>query len=166
MDTSPTIGSIAKAMVAVNKALPSIAKSGNNPAFRSRYMTLDTILDTIRPILAANDIVIVQSTRDIVDDAYRPISVAVESRIIHASGEWMSTETTIPLTKVDAHGMGSAISYGRRYSLCALLAISADDDDDGNNAVAMASPQARVAPRPSQPQPQPLRRIDNNNGNR
>lgn len=160
MTTSDNIGNIAKAMVAVHKALPSIAKSGNNPAFRSRYMTLDTILDTVRPVLAANETMVVQSTEDVLDDTYRAVGVRVESRIIHASGEWMAASVNIPITKADAHGMGSAISYGRRYSLCALLAISADDDDDGNNAV--ASVQRPV----HQPQPQPLRRINSNNGDR
>ncbi|MCX6982722.1 MAG: ERF family protein [Verrucomicrobia bacterium] len=42
---------------------------------------------------------------------------------------------TIPVTKPDAHGLGSALTYGRRYSVSALLAISADEDDDANGAV-------------------------------
>jgi hypothetical protein len=63
-------------------------------------------------------------------------SVTVESRIIHTSGEWISTTVTIPVTKPDAHGLGSALTYGRRYSVSALLAISADEDDDANGAIA------------------------------
>jgi hypothetical protein len=65
-------------------------------------------------------------------------AVTVESRIIHTSGEWISTTVTIPVTKPDAHGLGSALTYGRRYSVSALLAISADEDDDANGA---ATPQ-------------------------
>ena len=62
-------------------------------------------------------------------------AVTVESRIIHTSGEWIATTVTIPVTKPDAHGLGSALTYGRRYSVSALLAISADEDDDANGAV-------------------------------
>jgi hypothetical protein len=62
-------------------------------------------------------------------------AITVESRIIHTSGEWIATTVTIPVTKPDAHGLGSALTYGRRYSVSALLAISADEDDDANEAV-------------------------------
>jgi hypothetical protein len=76
-------------------------------------------------------------------------SVTVESRIIHTSGEWISTTVTIPVTKPDAHGLGSALTYGRRYSVSALLAISADEDDDANASVAprddyRRSPQGNI----------------------
>jgi hypothetical protein len=77
-----------------------------------------------------------QGTTDTTVTDGKVVAITVESRIIHASGEWISTTATIPVTKPDAHGLGSALTYGRRYSVSALLAISADEDDDANGAVA------------------------------
>jgi hypothetical protein len=93
---------------------------------------LDSILDTLRPILTSNGLMLTQGSQQ----PETMQSVTVESRIIHTSGEWISTTVTIPVTKPDAHGLGSALTYGRRYSVSALLAISADEDDDANGAIA------------------------------
>jgi hypothetical protein len=90
--------------------------------------------------------------------------------LIHASGEWIANEVSVPVNPiinrdgkvqpVDAHRVGSAITYGRRYSLSALLAIgeASDTDDDGNNASGYQNqsqaPQATQRS-PQAPQPQP-----------
>jgi hypothetical protein len=112
--------------------MQGISKEGKNPAFKSKYVTLDSILDTLRPILTSNGLMLTQGSQQ----PETMQSVTVESRIIHTSGEWISTTVTIPVTKPDAHGLGSALTYGRRYSVSALLAISADEDDDANGAIA------------------------------
>jgi hypothetical protein len=112
--------------------MQGISKEGKNPAFKSKYVTLDSILDTLRPILTSNGLMLTQGSQQ----PETMQAVTVESRIIHTSGEWISTTVTIPVTKPDAHGLGSALTYGRRYSVSALLAISADEDDDANASVA------------------------------
>jgi hypothetical protein len=112
--------------------MQGISKEGKNPAFKSKYVTLDSILDALRPILTSNGLMLTQGSQQ----PETMQSVTVESRIIHTSGEWISTTVTIPVTKPDAHGLGSALTYGRRYSVSALLAISADEDDDANAAIA------------------------------
>jgi hypothetical protein len=53
---------------------------------------------------------------------------------MHASGEWISTALHLPAVKADPQGIGSALTYARRYSLAAMLSVSADEDDDGNAA--------------------------------
>jgi hypothetical protein len=111
--------------------MQGITKEGKNPAFKSKYVTLDSILDTLRPILTSNGLMLTQGSTP----PWGVESITVESRIIHTSGEWIATTVTIPVTKPDAHGLGSALTYGRRYSVSALLAISADEDDDANGAV-------------------------------
>ena len=131
MTTSETIGAIAPALIKAQSQMQGIIKEGKNPAFRSKYVTLDSILDTLRPILTSNGLMLTQGSQQ--PEAMQ--AVTVESRIIHTSGEWISTTVTIPVTKPDAHGLGSALTYGRRYSVSALLAISADEDDDANGAV-------------------------------
>lgn len=56
--------------------------------------------------------------------------IGLETRLIHAeSGQWISSMAVIPLPKNDPQGMGSAITYARRYSLCAMLGIVTEDDD-------------------------------------
>ena len=132
MTSSETIGAIAPALIKAQSQMQGISKEGKNPAFKSKYVTLDSILDTLRPILTSNGLMLTQGSQQ----PETMQSVTVESRIIHTSGEWISTTVTIPVTKPDAHGLGSALTYGRRYSVSALLAISADEDDDANASVA------------------------------
>ena len=132
MTSSENIGAIAPSLIKAQSQMQGISKEGKNPAFKSKYVTLDSILDTLRPILTSNGLMLTQGSQQ----PETMQSVTVESRIIHTSGEWISTTVTIPVTKPDAHGLGSALTYGRRYSVSALLAISADEDDDANGAVA------------------------------
>ena len=54
MTTSETIGAIAPALIKAQSQMQGIIKEGKNPAFRSKYVTLDSILDTLRPILTSN----------------------------------------------------------------------------------------------------------------
>jgi hypothetical protein len=132
LTSSENIGAIAPALIKAQSQMQGISKEGKNPAFKSKYVTLDSILDTLRPILTSNGLMLTQGSQQ----PETMQSVTVESRIIHTSGEWISTTVTIPVTKPDAHGLGSALTYGRRYSVSALLAISADEDDDANGAIA------------------------------
>jgi hypothetical protein len=76
------------------------------------------------------------------------VGITVETRLVHTSGEWLASVVPVPVAKGDAHGLGSALSYGRRYGISALLALSTDEDDDGNAAAKAppAKPQAKPAP--------------------
>jgi len=164
MKHSESISKIAAALVKAQGSMPAVGKEGNNPAFRSRYMTLDGILATAVPVLTQHGIALVQGSEvSSLDDSFRPMSVLVETRLIHESGEWIAVDAIIPVTKSDAHGMGSAITYGRRYSLASILGIMADEDDDANNAVAQK-------PAPAIPQRRPgfviTEPIGGKNGNR
>ena len=53
----------------------------------------------------------------------------METTLLHSSGEWIASKLSIGLTKQDPQAIGSAISYARRYSLSAILGVSAEDDD-------------------------------------
>lgn len=153
MNHSESIAGIIPALIKTQGELQGIAKEGKNPAFKSRYVTLDSILDALRPVLARHGLVLFQSSIE-----NQEPGLCVESKIMHTSGEWVSNSLTIPVMQQTAHGIGSALTYGRRYTISALLAISADEDEDGNAAVGkqpQASPQnAQPAPLP----PRPLKR--------
>lgn len=159
MKTSEGIEHVAAALAKAHAEISSIERDGKNPHFKSRYATLDMILESVRPVLAKNGLIIVQGSDDSTEDHKY---IIVKSAVIHASGQWIETSVQVPVTKSDAHGLGSALTYGRRYSLGALLAISTQEgDDDGNAAVqSMRKPQLRavasVTPASNLPTPKEL----------
>ncbi len=149
MTSSETTATLCAALVAAQAGLKPIAKDGKNPAFRSRYATLDGIMETVRPALAAHGLAVVQGViHPETGEGGRLVGIMVETRLIHTSGEWLASVVPVPVAKGDAHGLGSALSYGRRYGISALLALSTDEDDDGNAAAKAppAKPQAKPAP--------------------
>jgi hypothetical protein len=153
---SETIGAIAPALVKAQAEIKPIIKDSTNPAFRSKYTSLDAIMEVVRPVLAKNGLIVVQSVLDTIDGEHST-SIMVESRVIHASGEWIAGVVQVPVMQQTSHGFGSALSYGRRYSLSALLSLASDEDDDGNGAAQQS--QARTQIKPGPPQQTTLRKL-------
>lgn len=143
MKQSASIAKLAAALVAVQGELKAVTKDALNPHFKARYASLDALTDTVRPILAKHGIALVQGG-DNVDAS----SVAIETMLLHSSGEWVSNNFIMPLEKPTAQSAGSAISYGRRYGLSSLLALTTDEDDDGAKA---SAPPAKKAAAPAKP---------------
>ena len=87
-------------------------------------------MNCVRPILTENEILLIQNTgSDEAGDVY------IQTKLIHTSGEVIEThKLLLKPDKNTARGIGSAITYGRRYQLTGLLGISSEDDDDGNIA--------------------------------
>lgn len=133
MKSSDSIANIAPALVKAGAALEPVSKDGINPAFRNTYATLDAIMEQVRPVLAAHGLCVLQGVTHPETVDGRVIGLSVETRLLHLSGEWVSTVVTLPVEKATAQGAGSAISYGRRYGLSAILGLTAEDDD-GNAA--------------------------------
>jgi hypothetical protein len=123
MLTSESLASLAKALSAAQGELTDANKSAFNPGFKSKYADLAEVLQTIRPIAAKNGLAFVQTLSS--GEGY----VRITTRLLHSSGEWLQGELDVPLTKKDAQGVGSATTYGRRYSIAALFGIAQDDDD-------------------------------------
>lgn len=154
MRQSETITAIAPAIVKASAELGPIAKDATNPAFRNKYATLDAIMEQVRPVLAKHGLAVMQGVTHPETVDGRVVGLAVETRLLHLSGEWIASTVTLPVEKATAQGAGSAISYGRRYGLSAMLGLTAEDDD-GN---------AASAPRPAQrstaaPEPEAGRRM-------
>lgn len=127
MNKSETIGQLAKALSIVQGQLTPAKKDSANPFFKSKYADLNSVWDACRDLLAKNNLAVAQLTQK------GENGVIVETVLMHESGEWLSGEMFLPLTKQDAQAVGSAISYGRRYALASLIGVVADDDD-GNHA--------------------------------
>lgn len=138
MRMSDTIAELAFALSKAQGQIEDATKSGLNPAFRSKYADLAAVRAVIREPLAANDLAIVQLPKS-VDGG-----VEVETMLLHKSGEFIAETLRIPVAKYDAHGIGSGITYSRRYGLMSILAL-ASDDDDGNAAVTKTAPPRQTA---------------------
>jgi hypothetical protein len=129
MNTSDTINEIAGALAKAQGAMKPAVKDANNPHFKSKYADLASNVEAARAPLADNGIAVLQEATT----GERGISVA--TRLVHSSGQWIAFDPlTVPLSKQDAHGVGSALTYARRYALGAALGLVAEDDD-GNAAV-------------------------------
>lgn len=134
MKHSESVSKIALALVAVAQEIENPTKNAANPHFKSRYADLAEIINTSREVLAKHGLVVVQSPG--MEDG----DCTVESLVLHNSGEWIQGVARSPLQKNDPQGVGSAITYLRRYSLAALLGL-AQEDDDGNAGSAVGRDQ-------------------------
>lgn len=129
MKTSDQINEIAGALAKAQATMTPAIKDATNPAFRSKYADLTAVWEACRKPLTANGIATVQ------DVEATENGIAVTTRLTHTSGQWIEFgPLVVPTAKKDAHGVGSATSYGRRYALSAAVGI-VSDDDDGNAAV-------------------------------
>ena len=124
---SEQINDIAAAMVEVQSQIGPAAKGKKNPFFKSSYATLGDVWEACRDALHANGIAVIQGAR-VVDG-----KACMETKLIHTSGQWLSSLWEMMPAKEDPQSMGSAITYMRRYSLSAMVGILAADDD-GNAA--------------------------------
>jgi hypothetical protein len=146
MTTSEQINEIAGALAKAQGAMRPAVKDATNPAFKrgnkeSKYADLAANVEAAREPLAQNGIAVIQEPTTV------ERGIAVATRLVHSSGQWIQFDPlTVPLAKQDAHGVGSAITYARRYALGAALGIVAEDDD-GNAAVTSSEPaKARTQP--------------------
>ena len=120
---------IAAALVSLSTKLEAVGKSSTNPAFKSKYASLDAILASIKPSLADCGLAVL--FRQVPQEDFS--NVIVETLLIHESGCSISGFFAAPTQKKDAQGVGSCITYLKRYGISAILALETDDDDDGNS---------------------------------
>jgi hypothetical protein len=133
MITSESINELAGALAKAQGAMEGASKGTANPFFKSRYSDLASVMQAIRQPFAESGLCFVQGA------SYESGHVLVTTRIMHASGQWIEDTLTVPVSKADAQGVGSALSYGKRYSLQALAGVPSIDDD-GEAAVSRQAP--------------------------
>lgn len=140
MQTSESIKSLAEALAKAQADIKHAVRNAKNEHFRRHYADLSSVVDACRKPLAQHGLAVVHGL-----DSSDGQAVTVTCRLIHLSGEWIQSSLTLRPTKPDAQGIGSAATYGRRFTLAALAGIATDDDDDGNDAT---TPQAAPPNRP------------------
>lgn len=139
IELSPAVDALFPALHKAQGALNGVVKDGKNPAFKSRYATLENVIDAAKPALQAADLAFTQAPGALVEGA-----IEITTMIMHTSGQWLRSTLHVPLSKRDPQGVGSAITYGLRYSLMATLGLP-PVDDDGESAMDR-SPAPRIAP--------------------
>ena len=143
MNQSENIGSLAKALCIVQSQLEGAKKDSVNPFFRSKYADLASVWDACRDLLHKNELAVAQ-TSSVIEGR----DLVVVTTLMHSSGEWIRGELAVPLTKQDPQGIGSAITYARRYALSAIVGIS-PEDDDAEAATSRPKQPAKTAEKPT-----------------
>jgi len=142
VNKSESIQNLAKALVGFQSEVKNPANTANNPFFKSKYAPLPEILNDVRPLLSKHGLSLLQAPSGDGD------KIVITTLLMHESGEWIETcPLILKADKATAQGAGSAITYGRRYALSAILGISSEDDDDGNQATKTADKKPPTPPK-------------------
>jgi len=156
VEHSATLGELGKALPKAQAGFthPTKDRTVDVGQYSYSYAQLPACLDAVRPALAANGISLLQPVE------VRGTHVRVWTMLLHASGEWIRTALVLTADSPKAQAIGSAITYGRRYGLSAMLGIAADEDEDGALASSAPPPKpvtGQVTPKPK-PAPVPVTR--------
>lgn len=119
-----------KALIKAKAEFNPIQKDGTNPHYKRKYATLDAVLDAVTPGLSKHGLVIIQTT-EICEG-----QTTLQTHLFHQSGERITS--TYPLPEIaDSQKFGAALTYARRYAVCAILSVTADEDNDAEGAATL-----------------------------
>ena len=127
MKQSETIKGLLESLVKAQSEFTTLPKDKDGYGYK--YTDLDTVISAIRPVLFNNNLGFTQSLTT-TENGERGIT----TRVFNTAGEWL--EDTIALPEISmaktnaAQNLGAAITYMKRYALCAVLGISSDEDTD------------------------------------
>ena len=144
METTTKPTGIYAALASAQMAMGPALKDSTNPAFKSKYADLASVMAACMPALNANGIAVIQPTIDDENGAR-----FVKTILAHISGETLECRVPLIVSKNDMQGYGSAVTYARRYGLMSMAGI-APEDDDGQAAV-------KAPPRDDQRRDEPKR---------
>lgn len=121
---------IVKGLYNVQQKLESIGKDAKNPHFKNRYVTLDKLINTIKPLCLEQGLLLTQTV--FTDELGIRVDTQLHSQ---ETGETMSFDgVTVKADRANPQGYGSAVTYARRYSLSTVFMVTTDEDDDANVA--------------------------------
>jgi len=123
MKTSIEINDIALALSSAQASFTGAKKLNKNPFFNATFSDLASVITAISLPFYENNLSFIQAAE------YKSGMIAITTRIMHKSGQWVESITKIPTLKQDPQGFGSAISYARRYGLQSLAGLPSVDDD-------------------------------------
>jgi hypothetical protein len=140
MSTTPKTQSATASLVAALAALDNVKANKIVKAnFTAKYVSLDALLDAVKPVLLDHDLALIQTL--VSQDG----KVGVSTAFLHASGERFDFGTLLVKAEgLTAQQIGGAITYIRRQSIQTACGISVDLDDDGSLASGIRS--AAISP--------------------
>jgi ERF superfamily len=144
MTRSEQINELVAALVKAQSKFEPVIKETSNPAFRSLYADLPTIIKATQPALNSEGLVLIQGVECVLESH----ATMITTLLAHTSGQWISDELHLPATmrdRFDAQAVGSSQTYGRRYAMQAMLGVAGDVDDDANAAVGVGTKEAAQA---------------------
>jgi hypothetical protein len=121
---SQDIKNLVSALVKVQGKIKGAKMDSENPYFKSHYADLTSVWEACRELLSANGLAVVQTMAGETAE-----SVTVVTTLAHTSGEWIRGSLTMKPVKADPQGVGSAVTYARRYALAAIVGVCPEDDD-------------------------------------
>ena len=139
MNKSDSIKELATALNKAQSEMSGAKKGKVNPFFKSKYANLEEVISCAKEALFNNGLSVSQFpvTQD--------NKAGVTTLLMHSSGEFIEDTLLLTCAKNDPQGMGSAITYARRYAYQSVLGIPSEDDD-GNNASKPAKPTYTAPP--------------------
>lgn len=135
--TKTILPEFAAALVAAQGEFTTIAKTADNPFFKSKYAPLASVVEAATPILHKHGLAVVQTV------GFFDGEDTLTTIVFHKSGDSFQDTMRLHLVKDDPQAHGSAITYARRQSYMAALGLVADVDDDANQATAAVNRQPR-----------------------
>jgi hypothetical protein len=125
---SSEIGKLAEALSKAQAQMQGAVKDSSNPFFKSKYADLSSVWNSCREPLTNNGLTVIQTT-DGADGVIELITT-----LAHTSGQFIRGRLPLRPVKNDPQGIGSAISYARRYGLSSIVGVI-QEDDDGERAM-------------------------------
>jgi hypothetical protein len=143
MAHSESLEKLAAALAIAQGSMKHALRDSDNPFFKSKYADLASVAEACREALCANGLSVVQGTQK--GDGQL---VHLDTMLLHASGQWIRSTISMRPVKADPQGIGSCITYARRYALASMCGV-APEDDDGNAASTPQPPPYRKGQKPT-----------------
>jgi len=140
--TTKSKTNIIKILMEARADIEPIKKSGTNPHFGNKYATLESVIEAVTEPLQKHGFLLMHRT---ISNEH---GKSITTELVHESGESFVTAIPLVLGKNDMQGLGSAITYARRYGIMSLLNLPAEDDDGEQNRKGTAKLAAVDAPAP------------------
>lgn len=118
-DLGALFGALARAQGKIREA----KKDATNPFFKSKYASLSAVWEACREALSENELGVTQLVRA------SGKAVVIITILGHSSGQYVEDRLVMIAKDDTPQGMGSAVTYGRRYALAAMVGVAPEDDD-------------------------------------
>ncbi len=150
MKQSDSIATLAAAFAKAQAAMEGAKKDAVNPFFKSKYADLGEVWRVVKEAFAPHGLSVIQLPETSPTDG----AVTLTTTLLHESGEWLSGTMPVRVQKDDPQGVGSGLTYARRYALAGLCGVVAEPDDDGEAAMNRGATNGHNAPAPVPAAPQ------------